>query len=733
MGHVMLPDITQSFHGSTRASPPPDRAPSFHAASSSLELLNVLGFSLNSLGSEERDQLSQQLNRGKSLFKSFQALAVDAQVRIRQKVGGHLLEKILAISQNRDEELFWEDAVHFAMLMEKGSHQESQTQHLYSWLLKSVPQKFTELHRCLQSRRDALLGVGALGPRLEVWSRRLFYEVADGPTLLGLAGAQGVFNLTRIGIMGWLGSTAPLARFLASGAAMLTEGPAFVGIHHEISRVLGEGSIRSTNLAEEILHTYRTLGTLRLFGSAAYLGIKHIPPSFGSLLPATAMYAGILAGNLWDESKSGNSPRSISDLAFSSLATFVQFQATGHLLNRLAPGLSAWNRELEIRGEEDVSSSRRRFLLDQHLVGTTFPLLGPQEAFADLPALQRLSSAVIEDATPNLWMAKASSTLRGVKIKKGTVPTGTRKSRPADVIHCGPIGDFAWNTIEGVRTYIPLVKPRYPPTSPKGTMILISGLSSNHTRFGELPRLLAEQGWRVRVLVYPGFEVMDENSFLKGFRPKDLARHWKLSIAEATKKIAMSHDPDTDLYIGGYSMGGAGAAAFAFGNLPTYLQERVSGLILAAPAFHTTYFETPSKFRNWSIRHVVVPALAFSGKSYKKISKYNSEIGEYVESSTIRPWSVDYAAVLFNESAREVVSKFQGRKILPRVLLVHTGEGDPVVAPRAAEFVKQVFGNRVEREIVIPAEDGHYMLVGAHRSIAHEGILEFVEKPAVKK
>jgi hypothetical protein len=51
-----------------------------------------------------------------------------------------------------------------------------------------------------------------------------------------------------------------------------------------------------------------------------------------------------------------------------------------------------------------------------------------------------------------------------------------------------------------------------------------------------------------------------------------------------------------------------------------------------------------------------------------------------------------------------------------------------VVSPKAGALVKEVFGDKLEREILIPAEDGHYPLVGRHRQVAHDGILSFVNR-----
>jgi predicted alpha/beta-hydrolase family hydrolase len=302
---------------------------------------------------------------------------------------------------------------------------------------------------------------------------------------------------------------------------------------------------------------------------------------------------------------------------------------------------------------------------------------------------------------------------------------GEAPSRPPAVVYNGPLGRFATETLLGVPVFIPLLEGP-PPVAPKGTVVLISGLSSNHTRFGELPLLLAKQGWRVRVLAYPGFEVMDANAFLKGFRPRELAAHWQKSIERATVKLAQQHDWRGDFYIGGYSMGGAGAAAFAYGSLPEVFKKRVSGLILAAPSFYSTYFETPNRLQNWFARRVFVPGMSILGASYKKTTSYPSDLGAYMESATVRPWSVDYAAVLLSENARAVVAGFKGEGSLPRLLLVHTGAGDPTVSPKAGAFVKQVFGEKVEREILIPPEDGHYPLVGIHRRTAHEAVLRFV-------
>lgn len=527
---------------------------------------------------------------------------------------------------------------------------------------------------------------------------RFLRDLTDVPSLAGFAASQRVHQWARLGLLRWIGNANPSVRLLTGVAALLLEVPVFVGINRGINRLARPDTPPSLSLREELVQSYRTLGAFRLFGSGAQVLLRQgaAPRWLASSLPLASMYAGIFTSNVWN---SGEDFRKMDfwNLAGDSLATLAQLHITGLALGTL-PGSKA------PEGQPRPRSTQGLF----------------QPAYAG----PSLGSPVLSDLNPGapykVYMGKgnASTTVFSRESLKGSLPR--------EVIN-GPLGHFVIQKVEGVPVYIPLPNTEIPPAT-KGMTILISGLSSNHTRFGELPMKLAQDGWKVRVLVYEGFEKLDENAFLRSFHPKDLALRWQESLEKAVTRLVKQDRSSSPLYIGGYSMGGAGAAAFAYGSLPEIFKRRVAGLILAAPSFHSTYFETPSRFRNWLARRVVVPGMAYLKRDYRKISQYNSDLAPHMESSTVRPWSVDYAAVLFSENAREVVRRFKADPQLPRTLLIHTGDGDPVVSPKAGTFVRQIFGEKLEREILIPAEDGHYPLVGLHRKTAHDGVLDFVNQ-----
>lgn len=120
--------------------------------------------------------------------------------------------------------------------------------------------------------------------------------------------------------------------------------------------------------------------------------------------------------------------------------------------------------------------------------------------------------------------------------------------------------------------WMPGAAPRWigPEDSPKAAL-LVHGFLGCGENFGELPGALAEDGWRVRLMLLPGH----------GTRPRDIlgvtAEQWAAAVAEEYEALRKEHG--TVLLVG-HSLGGALATLTA-----ARAEQAPDGLVLAAPYF----------------------------------------------------------------------------------------------------------------------------------------------------
>ncbi|HEX5033670.1 MAG TPA: hypothetical protein VFW62_04265, partial [bacterium] len=126
------------------------------------------------------------------------------------------------------------------------------------------------------TRRDALMGSGDTGARAEVLARRFAREASNPSALIGMAGAQAVFGVTRMALLSRLAAspTASIltrgagARLAASTGAYLLEAPSFTAFTRLANAGLGQSqdwSLRT--VGHEVAASYITLGALRASGA----------------------------------------------------------------------------------------------------------------------------------------------------------------------------------------------------------------------------------------------------------------------------------------------------------------------------------------------------------------------------------------------------------------------------------------------------------------------------------
>jgi phosphatidylserine decarboxylase precursor len=297
---------------------------------------------------------------------------------------------------------------------------------------------------------------------------------------------------------------------------------------------------------------------------------------------------------------------------------------------------------------------------------------------------------------------------------------------PGVVVDNGPFGTFSREVVSGVNVYTPQVASGV--ATNKGTLLLISGAGGNHTSFAELPSELATEGWKVKLLVYPGYDDVDSPSVLSGGgrKGRKLEKGWHDKMNKVVSDYIRDTDPSHPVYLGGFSMGGSGAVRI-YEGLDAAMKKKIQGLILGAPGFHMAALETSNPVRDWAIRRVVLPAGSFLNLSPRKPKKNTSvdpELEKAVHRLATRPWSSEFGAVLFNESARSALLRLQGQSELPRVLLIHGGASDQTVLPKAANLVQGVLKNQVTT-VELP-HSGHYVFAAPNRRIGFDAVKKFL-------
>lgn len=224
-----------------------------------------------------------------------------------------------------------------------------------------------------------------------------------------------------------------------------------------------------------------------------------------------------------------------------------------------------------------------------------------------------------------------------------------------------------------------------PADSPRAAL-LVHGYAGSPRDFDGLPERLAERGWRVRVMLLPGH----------GTRARDLARQTPEGLVQAVKSelAALRAQHDTVVLIG-FSMGGAL-------SLWTASEEKVDGLVLAAPYFavtHRWYYglhpETWARLLAQPVRWV------YKGKLFLQLNR--RENADQLIAYGVLP--TRSAVVLGRIGARarrpEVL-----RSIKAPVLLIHS-HNDVASSPVEAEKAFRQLGSEDKRIVWLDRSNHH--------------------------
>lgn len=315
----------------------------------------------------------------------------------RRRLGSHY-ESLTSLTRESDSLLFFSGLISLGQTLAREERSPEALQ-LFSAVAETAPENLTGLRDSARRESEALTGVGAMAPRIEVLARGLARQATDPVMLLSMGGAQVVFGGTRLALLSRLTSSPTAnaltrgfgARALASVGAFAVEGPAFMGLHHGLNAVAGRSAAPGTSLSEELAATYLTLGGLKLAawaGTGAFNRVHGINPLTGQatrltgisrvsryLLPQASTLAGLYAGHEL-EVFAGLRPRTDGATTFvDSLATLVQFAVAGRLMHgAFGPEFARLNQEINLRTELTTQShlhsrlfgsSRVQEMLDQ--------------------------------------------------------------------------------------------------------------------------------------------------------------------------------------------------------------------------------------------------------------------------------------------------------------------------------------------------------------------------------
>ncbi len=294
---------------------------------------------------------------------------------ISRRLGASTLTELRSIEGEQDPLLFYNSLIQLAGRLEQ-RHHDGEAVLLYAAVRDAAPETLSGIRDTAGRRRDALLGVGATGPRVEVLTRRFAREATSPAMLLSMGGAQIVFGATRLALLSRLTASPARgfftggigARGLASTLAFAAEGPAFVGIHRGLNHAMGTETAGGPSFGQELFGTYLTLGGLKLLGAgggAAFQRLHRVNPLTGQaarwagitrltqpLLTQGATLGGIYLGHSL-ETVAGIRPRTDAATTFiDSLSTLAQFAVAGRLMNgTFGREWRQLNREIQLRSE----------------------------------------------------------------------------------------------------------------------------------------------------------------------------------------------------------------------------------------------------------------------------------------------------------------------------------------------------------------------------------------------
>ncbi len=324
--------------------------------------MNSLG---ENLGLFRRSPSHHSINRGNADWLS----------PLLHQATGQARQELETLAREPDPELFLEGLLAFGGRQEQADRVELAAQ--FYQVLGQHAGNFAGIASRAQQRLDAILGRGPAGNRIEFLGRRFAREATSPAALIGMAGAQAVFGLTRAALLSRLLASPTShawtrglgARALASSGAFLLEAPSFVAFTRGAKAALGVQQDWSSGAwGHEVAGSFFALGAMKITGWAGGSLYRRVQGTAGTapfqgLATQTSLLGGILLGNALETAVGLRERRDGATTLIDSLALLLQFNVAGNLLHRgLGPRWAGFNRGLDLRGESLNRSFLGRFL-----------------------------------------------------------------------------------------------------------------------------------------------------------------------------------------------------------------------------------------------------------------------------------------------------------------------------------------------------------------------------------
>jgi len=245
-----------------------------------------------------------------SLREIFTGLSASERHHLETSWGRANLEELLSLGRETDRASLCEALLSLGRRLENDDKLETAGR-IYSLILSASPG--TAIGERAQQRLYAILGQGAVLPRLEFLGRRLVREASDPAAIIPMVAAGAMFRFARVATLSRLAASPTSniltrgfgARILSGIAGFLLEAPTFTA------------STRGMNslLEREQEWTFRAVGREFASGTLSLLGLKAMgglsglavqrwgrSPTLGggiarALLPQAGMFTGILLGH----------------------------------------------------------------------------------------------------------------------------------------------------------------------------------------------------------------------------------------------------------------------------------------------------------------------------------------------------------------------------------------------------------------------------------------------------
>ena len=244
------------------------------------------------------------------------------------------------------------------------------------------------------------------------------------------------------------------------------------------------------------------------------------------------------------------------------------------------------------------------------------------------------------------------------------------------------------------------------PEDAPDAVLMVHGFLGGSNNFGDLPQILAEKGYRVRVMLLPGH----------GTSPRDFERETADSLLAAVRaELAALKTQHRQVFLVGHSMGGALSTLAA-------AEDGANGLVLGAPYFSVTHqwFYGPSA-EWWSATTRPILRWVYKDRALLQVNRpgVRDQIACY-----------DWVPLRGAETLAELGQRAQDPTVLSRVrlpvLFIH-GVADGAASPEAARTAVAEMAS-ADKTSVWLADSNHHVFWDWEREKVAAEVVAFLSR-----